>query len=169
MLTPANGRDGVSGCARVQWERAVRATKITENSRRVDRCLHARCAHLPAYVDSRNSLEHRCVGCFFLLHLYFDPIFRQVSGKLQYILNRPRDVSIGAIVHSFDFYIHLDGECFDAGNALRRTLCVAFLSISIDMTGQGNDAVFDLDADLGSIDRWFPLQFRENVLLQLCI
>ena len=37
------------------------------------------------------------------------------------------------------------------------------------MTGQRNDAVLDLDADVSGVNRGFPLQVCEGVLLHLNI
>lgn len=58
-------------------------------------------------------------------------------------------------------------QSLHARYALGNALGIALFCVTIHMAGQGHDSVLNLDADLRGVDRGFPLQFCDNILLQL--
>lgn len=59
--------------------------------------------------------------------------------------------------------IDFGGEGFHPGDTLEGAFGVPLFSVAVDVTGQGHDPVIHLDADLGGVNGWAPLQFRRNV------
>jgi len=48
-------------------------------------------------------------------------------------------------------------------------LGIIFFGETADLAGKGHDTVFDGNADMGSIDAGFKIQFIQNILMQLIV
>src|SRR5512146_2341434 len=98
-----------------------------------------------------------------------DGVPRHRGVPLQRVAGGACDVDVRALARPGQGDVDFDHDAFHAADALRRLFGSNLLRVVLDMPGKCDDSVLDFDSDRGRFDGGLPLQFVDDVLLQLAI
>ena len=86
---------------------------------------------------------------------------------MQRVFGGVGNIAVVADATGGQLHIDFNGQGAHAHYAARGLFGVVFLLVGHDMAGQGDDAIFGFHADVFGVDRGFPVEFSQHVLLEL--